>query len=159
MTDLPRTWAETLDRFAYALGGGGEAHAIATAWVREAVMTLWGADSIRDLSPARRSVALQKTIGTLYALQDAAVGDLAFRVGIRDLTRDAFRRYWNGIELAGPDWRLDPTETDRPVYVAADDFAAAAAAVGSRPGERSGADLRRDRPPTGEPNHRGGPVA
>lgn len=102
-----------MTRLAYVFGGHeGEPYATAEEWVREACEATWGADLIR-LHRTQRQLALQRSVGTLLALEDE--GDLVFTTGVRPIVQRVFARFWQGRVLDGPPWRLDPSE-ERPLY-------------------------------------------
>jgi hypothetical protein len=103
-----------MKRLAAVFGGqGGEPYATAEEWVREACEARYGAD-LPNLHRTRRALALQKTVGTLLALEDE--GELVFTIGLRAIVAEKFARFWDGVVLNGPPWRLDPREEDRPLY-------------------------------------------
>lgn len=128
--DVLDSWAGLFDRLAQALGGvpgrvDGEAYEEAELWFRQAVSAHFGVDSLRDLDRAGRQRAFQRAAATIMVVGE--LGELAFRFGIRDELRGAFARTWDGVELEGPPWRLDPSESDRPsfrAHFAEDDFGA-----------------------------------
>lgn len=114
MSATPRTWSEVFDRLARVFGGPeGEARAAAEEWVAESIDRYWGFHDLRDLPRTRRQIALQRTIGVTLALEEQ--GELAFAVDLRTIVAASFARYWKGIALDGPPWRLDPYE-NRPTY-------------------------------------------
>lgn len=109
LSSTPRTWSECLERLAYVFGGhSDESHATAQEWIEQAVEACWGVRSLHEVTRQRRQIALQRTIGTVLALEDH--GEIAFASDLRDITRRAFARYWNGAALEGPPWRLTPLE-------------------------------------------------
>lgn len=113
MTGTPRTWAEVTQRLAVVLGGaGGEPYATAEELIREACEATWGVE-LPALSRTYRQVALQRMVSTVIALE--AQGELAFTIGLRAIVAETFARFWKGLMLDGPPWRLDPAE-DRPLY-------------------------------------------
>ncbi len=62
-----------------------------------------------------RALAFQKAAGTLFALEDIADGGmLPLHDDPRSEVRAVFARFWGGVLLDGPPWRLSPNETDRP---------------------------------------------
>lgn len=75
----------------------------------EAIESMWGVPDPRDLPRATRAVALQKVSGALLAVEDVPC-DLAFTVGQRGIVALTFSRFFAGVALHGPPWRLDPTE-------------------------------------------------
>lgn len=105
----PRTWAESLERLAFSLGGNSPENAAgAEEWLAQAVEACWGTRDLFALSRPRRQVALQRTVGTVLWLEEQ--GDLAFRLDAREVVREAFARFWNGAALDGPPWRMTPAE-------------------------------------------------
>lgn len=111
----PRSWAEAYERFAYVLGDAETAR----EWVREALEARWGVLDPIDLPRHRRPIAFQKVCGVLMALEEDEY-DLAFYVGVRAKVAGVFARFFDGVALAGPRWRLDPRENDRPAQTSAD---------------------------------------
>lgn len=135
---MPRSWAELLERIATLFGGGPEADAAAVEWIRQAVEALWGADSLHDLGRQARAVAFQKACGVWIGLWEGREGDLAFYPDQRDYVRTVVARYWGGILVDGPPWRLGPWELERPTYaewVARADFGVDAAASEEQDGD------------------------
>lgn len=103
---MPTTWAEVDARLAEALGGPGNAY----EWVTQAVVATFGAPLV-ELRAGQRALALQKAIGTLYGLEEIGDGGmLPFHNDPRSEIRAVFARYWGGIVLEGPPWRLAPGE-------------------------------------------------
>lgn len=114
LATTPRTWSECLERFAYVLGGHSEeCNAAAQEWVAQAVHACWGERSLFDVTRQRRQIALQRTVGTVLWLEDQ--GEIAFALNVRALVQQAFARYWNGVALDGPQWRMTPIES-LPLY-------------------------------------------
>lgn len=113
MSDLPGSWAEIEVRLA-ALFGGYDGEAIAREWIREALEVGFGTSDAAAIRPrSRRATAFQRLSGVLLALEDE--GDFTFYIGGRAVVAKTFARYFQGATLAGPPWRLDPTE-DLPSY-------------------------------------------
>lgn len=110
---IPGSWTEAIGRMAHLLGGDSFRDEV-EEWLREAVEVTWGVQSLRDLDRQTRQIAFQRTAGVLLYLEAADVPDYAFMYGQRAAIAAAFARYWGGIALEGPPWRLDPGETDRP---------------------------------------------
>lgn len=102
-------------------GRDGEPYATAEEWIREACEAAWGADLAR-LDRPEQQAALQRMQLVLYDLAGQR-GDLAFALDVRETVAETFARYWGGIELGGPPWRLTPAERDRPTYEAYADAA------------------------------------
>lgn len=96
-----------MDRLASALCSRQDAE----EWLREALEVAWGVQGVHELPRPRRQLALQRTIGTLLWIQDNH-GDVAFMLDTRSVVADAFARFWGGIVLKGPPWRLDPADGD-----------------------------------------------
>lgn len=134
---IPTTWSELLGRLARRLPGGREE---AEDWIRSAIAARFGVDSLHDLDRVRRQVAFQKSAGVLLAVEDGhayrdpdemrtADGDLLWLLwadgtlesaaeyeagpGYRSRMRAVVARYWDGVEVEGPPWRLSPAEPDR----------------------------------------------
>lgn len=107
---LPKSWAEVYDRLARLLADEPAAH----AWIDGAVLELWGAPDPAALERSRRALAFQKASGVLLALEDHP-GDLAFDIEARTVIRGVVGRYFNGVTVDGPEWRIAPHE-DRPSY-------------------------------------------
>lgn len=110
-----RTWADVVAALASLLGGGEEAEACVLEWLREAVRARYGSTSLHTLPRAHRQLAFQKTLGTLYDLQEVE-GDLAFDPDIRRTLQAVFARRWDGLHLEGPPWRLSPAEQHLPPH-------------------------------------------
>ena len=53
---------------------------------------------------------MQKSIGATLAIEDVPY-DLAFTVGKRAVVARVFARFFDGVAVDGPPWRVDPTET------------------------------------------------
>jgi hypothetical protein len=127
----PRNWAELEQRLGGLFGGGTEGAATAREILSQAVSARWHVTSLRDIDRVRRQVVFQKLSGVLLDLEDAD-GDVAFwPAGVRDLILRTVARFCDGAVIDGPEWRLDPSETDRVTYrelVAAADFADVAGA-------------------------------
>lgn len=114
MNVLPGSWSEVAARLAGLFGGGAGGDAIAWEWLHEAVAAVWGGSGDpADLPSIQRGVALQKASGALLALEG---DDLAFMLGVRGYVAAVFARYFRGVVLNGPPWRLDPHELDRPTW-------------------------------------------
>lgn len=112
---MPTSWAEVGARLAWILGGEPGGAAAADEWTRQAIEAVYGT-TVYELPASARSVALQKLIGTLYALEDVGSdGMLPLQADVRARVALVFARYWDGHVLDGPPWRLSPNETDRPV--------------------------------------------
>lgn len=111
---VPKTWAETMTRLAYVFGGDERGAAEAREWVRDAISAKWGVESVGDLPRPVRSLALQKTITTLLRIEDE--GEILFDAMLRSIVAAIFARFWDGVVLDGPPWRISPTETDLPTY-------------------------------------------
>lgn len=112
-SSLPGSWAEVYDRLGDVLGDDRAGR----EWVRQALEAAWGVTDPVDLDRARRGLALQKASGVVLALEDED-GDVAFRVGVRAVVAGVVARYFGGVAVDGPVWRLDPTEHDRPTAAA-----------------------------------------
>lgn len=82
-------------------------------WVVQAVEEIWGASTVRDLPRQQRALAFQKLSGILLTLEDEPY-DLAFAIGQRAVVSRVFARFFDGAVLAGPPWKCDPFEADRP---------------------------------------------
>lgn len=139
MSRLPGSWVELLERLGLVLGD----RRAADVWCRQAVEALWGEGEPGKLSRPLRSVAFQKLSGVLLLLEergiprelvDGAGGAewVMFRDGsmeradgrpsVRDEVSAAFARYFDGVRIDGPAWRVSVRE-DRPDY---EEWAAAA---------------------------------
>lgn len=90
----------------------------ADEWLRQALQATWGVDDPSELRRPVRSLALQRTLHVVYAIQDGDLADMLIFTddGGRSRIREAFARRWGGIALDGPPWRTGPGETDRPTY-------------------------------------------
>lgn len=90
----------------------------AQEWLRQALLATWGVEDPSGLNRPGRSLALQRVIHVVYALEDHELGQMLPFTGDggRAATREAFARRWGGIALEGPPWRLGPAETDRPTH-------------------------------------------
>ena len=102
---LPRSWSEIYDRLAAAVGGRADAN----EWVMQALEQTWGVQDPQQLERGRRSLAMQKMSGVVLALEEAP-GDLAFYRDARPYIAEVFSRYFKGVELEGPPWRLTAYE-------------------------------------------------
>lgn len=110
----PTTWTECLHRLAYAFGGpSDDCAATAQEWVEQALEASWGVRSLHAVTRQRRQIALQRTVGIVLWLEDQ--GETAFRLDLRELVQATFARYWKGVRLEGPPWRLTPFE-DLPTF-------------------------------------------
>lgn len=85
----------------------------AAAWLREAVSASWGHD-LAELPRHIRQVAFQRASGVVLALEDHP-DDLAFALDQRTIVAAVFARYFKGVALDGPPWRLSPNE-QRPTF-------------------------------------------
>lgn len=119
-----------LDRLAVTIGGRSTpAHDDAEAWVRSAVEARWGAESLHELDRGVRQIAFQKATGAMLVAEEVGIPDRAgrllfYRDGTiapaegeptrRELLGGIFSRYFDGVAVEGPPWRLEPEETDRP---------------------------------------------
>lgn len=114
---LPGSFAEVRQRLARLFGGGPLGDADAAEWLREALSASYaGVEDEGDLPVAQRGLALQRASGALLMLEEHDVPDLAFVFGLRQIVARAFARYFNGLMLDGPPWRLGPDEPDRPLW-------------------------------------------
>lgn len=105
----PATWTEALERLSYAFGGpSDECAATAQEWIMQALEASWGVSSLHEVTRQRRQIALQRTAGIVLWLEDQ--GEIAFRLDVRELVQQTFARYWKGVALEGPPWRLSPFE-------------------------------------------------
>jgi hypothetical protein len=109
---MPSSWAEVLARAAVVLGGGPVAAAEADEGFRQALTATYGS---RDaLTGQTRALAFQRACGTVFALEDIGDGGmLPLHDDPRAEVRAVFARYWDGLMLDGPPWRLSPREDDR----------------------------------------------
>jgi hypothetical protein len=115
---LPANWAELEQRLGYIFGGGAGGAATAREILVQAVAGRWQVESLHDLDRLRRAVAFQKFCGMTVALEDEP-GDIAFYAsGLRELVQRTVARFFDGHTIAGPEWRMDPSETDRPLFSA-----------------------------------------
>lgn len=105
----PQSWAEATDRLGYALASQDAAE----EWIRQAV------GDPRELTKTQRALALQRLCGIVLTIEDIR-HDLAFDPDVREIIKTLFVRFFK-TTTEGPNWRLAPTETERPVYVS-DDF-------------------------------------
>jgi hypothetical protein len=116
---IPTTWTMLLDRLAYQLGGRSDGfRAEAEEWVRDAVEARYGVRSLHELDRPRRQIAFQKCSGVLLALEqgDGSYDDLAFQSDCRRRVAAAFARYFDGVAINGPPWRISPVEEYRPTW-------------------------------------------
>ncbi len=115
---IPTTWTALLDRLAYQLGGRSEGfQAEAEEWVRTAVDARFGVASLHDLDRGTRQLAFQKSSGVLLALEGGEAGnEVALEPDCRTRIRALFARYFDGVMVDGPPWRLSPIELDRPSW-------------------------------------------
>jgi hypothetical protein len=144
---LPASWRELLDRLARQVGDVRDAE----EWLRDAVEARWGVTSLHDLDRVSRAVAFQKASGVLLALEEQGLPDelvapdgdlppiLLYRDGSiepadgypgrRRVVAGTVARYFDGVAVEGPPWRIADGENERPTYdeyVAAADFGALA---------------------------------
>lgn len=144
---LPANWTELLARLAARLGDPEAGRRDAEEWLREAVEARWGTATLHDLDRTGRQIAFQKASGVLLRLEDeglpdelvSADGDLPPMLLYRDGSLEPLdgypgrraaisatvARYFDGVKVEGPPWRVGPLETERPSYdeyVAAADF-------------------------------------
>lgn len=104
---MPSSWAEVRARLAWVLGGPG----VADEWLHQAIVATYGVDNEFELPQQQRALALQKAIGTLYGLEDlGSDGLLPLQDDPRSRVAAVFARYWGGVVLDGPPWRLSPHE-------------------------------------------------
>lgn len=82
--------------------------ASAHEWVSQALESKWGVPEPRDLPRTTRALALQKAIGALLAVEE--LGEVAFAPDQRNLVAACFARFFDGVRLDGPPWRVSPTE-------------------------------------------------
>lgn len=108
---LPKSWSEIYDRFGVLWGNDYDG----PAWVSQAVESKWGVAEITALTRTQRALAFQKISGVLLYVEATQPFDLGFMVGLRGFVQAAFAKYFDGVCLEGPPWRLDPTEP-QPVY-------------------------------------------
>lgn len=110
------TWADAESCLASLFGGGETGQAVARDLIVAAVAARWRTDTLHDLTPNDRALALQRTMVATADL-GGADGDLAFwPAGVRDLATAAFARAFEVDEVAGPVYRLDPSETWLPTH-------------------------------------------
>lgn len=109
---VPQSWAEWLDRFATLLGGNpgepGVFQADAREWLRQAVAAVYGVETLTELSREQMKDASRRAAAALLQLEEQ--GDLSLAFGVRGKIQAAFAAGLDGIELAGPEWALDPDE-------------------------------------------------
>lgn len=120
---LPASWADLIGRFAVLQGcdparlpGTPEDALVADGyeWIRQAVVATWQVDSLHALDRSLRARAFQRCTSVVLYLEDQPDG-VAFDPNAREVIREAFAIYWNGIYLDGPPWRLGPFE-ERPSF-------------------------------------------
>ena len=97
------SWAEAIHRLGSLLGHD---EPTATEWIRQAVEARFG----KDLTRTQRTLAFQKTCGAVLRLQDDEGAMLAFHPQARAVIQEAFARYFDGVAIEGPPWRLSPFE-------------------------------------------------
>lgn len=115
MSGTQETWAGALGRLASILGGGSEQFRVeAEEWLREAVASAYGVESLYDLTRTQRQVAFQRTL--VVANDLAGEGEIAFLHDLRRVVASAFAARFECGPLAGPEWRMSPVERDRPTY-------------------------------------------
>lgn len=139
---LPDSWTSLLDRLGRVLDS---APPEAEEWLREAVRASYGVESLHALDRPARAICFQKAAGVLLRLEEEGIptelvsadGDLPPTIlcpdgsleprgdypGRRGQIARAFARYFAGVALDGPPWRLSDLEADRPSY---DEWAASA---------------------------------
>lgn len=143
---LPASWSEVYSRFADRLGGDREeALRDVEEWLREAVEARYRTATLHDLDRVGRQIVFQKASGIVLALEEAGLpeelvapdGDLPPMLlygdgslepfgdypGRRGAIAERVARYFDGVVVEGPPWRLTELETERPLY---DDYVAAA---------------------------------
>lgn len=116
---IPKTWTALLDRLAYQLGGrSGSFEAEAEEWIRTAIDARFGVSSLHDLDRGRRQVAFQKSAGVVLSLESGggAENEVALELDCRARIQAVFARYFDGVLVEGPPWRLSPAETARPCW-------------------------------------------
>lgn len=116
---IPTTWTALLDRLAYQLGGRSGSYPLeAEEWIRTAVEARFDVSSLHDLDRARRQIAFQKSAGVVLGLESglAAESEVALEPDCRARIAALFARYFDGVAVEGPPWRISPTETTRPSW-------------------------------------------
>lgn len=113
---LPSSWAELYARLGRLLAADD---AEIDEWLRQAVRGSYGAVSLRDLDRRTRAVVFQKASGVLLALEDGPefegpIDDLAFALDLRAVVAATFARYFGGIAVEGPPWRICQADNGRP---------------------------------------------
>lgn len=112
MERRPDSWVGVTAAIAELLAGP---ESEVSEWLRQALEERYGVQDPSELRPRPRAVAFQKYLGVLYQLrEESGKGDLAFRLGLRRVICGAFARYFGGVCVDGPAWRLGPDEPDRP---------------------------------------------
>lgn len=144
---LPTSWSALLDRLGRILGPDE-----AEEWLRSAVEARYRVGSLHDLDRVGRQLVFQKSAGVLLLLEDEGVPEtltaeggqawLLYRDGSlepalgqpsrRERVARAFARYFDGVEVEGPPWRVSPEEDlpTRGEYVESADFPVATDAAG-----------------------------
>jgi DNA recombination protein Rad52 len=84
-------------------------------WVQDASELLYKARESAKLSAEQKAGLGQKAAGAVVALRDAVDPGLMPPVSREDVQK-AWASVLDGISLPGPEWRMGPDETDRPVF-------------------------------------------
>ena len=109
----PRNFSEALDRLVRL---GHPAEDWYQWWVPQLIEVVFeakDAHSTRDLNQGERAVLGQK-LGTVILDLEAGMEGNDFPPPTRAQIQAAFSKMAGGVELAGPPWRIDKDETDRP---------------------------------------------
>jgi DNA recombination protein Rad52 len=103
-------------------------------WMKDAVATLYGTDSIAALTPEQRKEMLAKAIGAITKLSDDHPAGL-FPPPTREEVAAAWATVLDGATLPGPMWQMSPEEADLaiPTYEEATGAAETSPATGTSP--------------------------
>jgi len=105
--NFPATWAELTSRLGGLLG-----EEEAAEWMRQSIQAVYQV-APADLSSDQKALAWKKILGALAALDTEVEGDLHF--ADRATIAEVFGRFFDGILVDGPPWRLASDEDDRPL--------------------------------------------
>lgn len=109
--DGPKSWPEIGERLRAHLG-----EEEATVWVEQALRSIYGVGSARELVEEARISAGNRLAGVIHALDDrrAEAGD--FPPPNRKEIQEAFGAAFDGVAPDGPPWRVDPSEEALPTH-------------------------------------------
>jgi DNA recombination protein Rad52 len=107
---VPRTWTE-INAWAEPYGGElGWSH-----WVSQAAAALYGDTSWSDLTTAQKTALGRKASGAIVALREAHDSS-EFPPPERATVQAAWAKVMDGTVLDGPEWRMSPSESERPPF-------------------------------------------